>query len=229
MKKNIAAIAILVCVLAVGGGAAFYFSNSTGSNSSPDAGQSSIAPEDLTPEANAPQPNPDDIFLGDANAPVTIIEYFSLSCPHCARFHKEVLPQLKKDYIDTGKVKLIFRDFPLNRPALAAALLARCQSPVKYPAMIEYLFETADQWLIEQPLPPLEQIAKTAGMDEASFKQCVENNELREKIVASRADASTKYGINSTPTFYINGVKISGTQAYDKYRAIIDALLVKAN
>lgn len=238
MQKNKLVLLIILILLAAGGGGYFYFNKpmvdgGTNATATVEAGSEATKdvplpdPGDLTPAENAPQPTADDIYLGNADAPITIIEYFSLSCPHCAHFHKDVLPLLKKDYIDTGKVRFIYRDFPLNKPALAAAILARCQSPVNYPAMVDYLFETADQWLVEQPLPALTQIAKTAGVDEAVFKQCIEDPALREKVINSRKEADEKYGINSTPTFYINGVKINGTQAYEKYQAVIEALLKK--
>jgi len=243
MEKNkITIAAVIVLVLLVGAGTGYYFWKKPSeiqnniATSQTDASGAEVAPKavsldaaDLKPEENAPEPVADDIYIGSADAPVTIIEYFSLSCPHCAQFHAGVLPQLKKDYIDTGKVRFIYRDFPLNKPALAAAILARCQSPLQYSAIIDYLFQTADQWLVQDPIPPLAQIAKTAGMDDQSFQACMEDSALREKVVGSRADASTKYNINSTPTFYINKIKVSGTQAYEKYQAIIEALLKNQN
>jgi protein-disulfide isomerase len=183
------------------------------------------APEDLKPIASPlAQAQPDDVIEGDANAPITIIEYSSLSCPHCARFQKDVLPQIKKDFIDTGKVKLIQRDFPLNKPAVQAAQLAHCAGPMRYVAMVDVLFKTQDQWLTEDATEKLAQIAATAGMDRPTFDACLANKDIEAKIVATRKAGEDAFQVNSTPTFIINGVKREGEQSYDDLKALFAKL-----
>ena len=129
------------------------------------------------------QPGPlGDMALGDEKAPVTIIEYASMTCPHCAQFHATTYPELKKRYIDTGKVRFIFREFPLDQLALAAFLLARCAGPDKYFPMIETLFQLQKEWVIQKPLGPLLAIAKQAGMSEQAFNECLQDKKLIDGI-----------------------------------------------
>ena len=118
-----------------------------------------------------------DMALGDEKAPVTIIEYASMTCPHCAAFHANTYPELKKRYIDTGKVRFIFREFPLDQLALAAFMLARCAGPDKYFPMIDTLFQQQKEWVVQKPLGPLLAIAKQAGMSEQAFNECLAGQE----------------------------------------------------
>jgi protein-disulfide isomerase len=183
------------------------------------------APADMKPiDSPLAKAQPDDLVEGDANAPITMIEYSSLSCPHCARFQKDVLPQIKKDFIDTGKVKLIQRDFPLNKPAVQAAQFAHCAGPMRYFALVDVLFKTQDQWLTDNAVDKLAEIAATAGMDRATFDACLANKDIEAKIVASRKAAEDAFGINATPTFIINGVKVEGEQSYDDLKALFAKL-----
>ncbi len=189
------------------------------------AANAGTAPEDLNPiKSPLAQAQPDDLVEGDANAPITLIEYSSLSCPHCARFQKDVLPQIKKDFIDTGKVKLIQRDFPLNKPAVQAAQLAHCAGPMRYFALVDVLFKTQDQWLTEDSVEKLAQIAATAGMDRPTFDACLANKDIEAKIVATRKAGEDAFQVNSTPTFIINGVKREGEQSYDDMKALFAKL-----
>ncbi|MBV5270205.1 MAG: DsbA family protein, partial [Afipia sp.] len=146
------------------------------------------------------QVQPGEIILGDVAAPVTIIEYASLSCPHCANFHKLFLPDLKSQYLDTGKAKLVLRDFPLNKPAVEGALLARCVSPLAYWAIVGQLFSTQQQWVTEDSLQQLSKIAATAGISTDDFTKCQANEEAKNSILSSLAKAESVFGINSTPT-----------------------------
>src|SRR5262245_46064913 len=123
-----------------------------------------------------------DMALGDEKAPVTIIEYASMTCPHCAAFHATTYPELKKRYIHTGKVRFIFREFPLDQLALAAFLIARCAGPDKYFPMIDTLFQQQKEWLVQKPLAPLLAIAKQAGMSEQAFNECLQNQKLIDGI-----------------------------------------------
>jgi protein-disulfide isomerase len=183
------------------------------------------APADLKPiDSPLAQAQPDDLVEGDANAPITFIEYSSLSCPHCAKFQKDVLPQMKKDFIDTGKVKLIQRDFPLNKPAVQAAQLAHCAGPMRYFALVNVLFQTQEQWLTEDSVEKLAQIAATAGMDRPTFDACLANKDIEAKIVATRKAGEDAFGIDSTPTFIVNGVKLEGEQSIDDLKKLFAKL-----
>lgn len=156
------------------------------------------------------QPGPlGDMAQGDEKAPVTIIEYASMTCPHCAAFHATTLPELKKRYIDTGKVRFIFREFPLDQLALAAFLLARCAGPDKYFPMIDTLFQQQKEWVTQRPLPPLLAIAKQAGMSEQQFNECLQNQKLIDGLEEVRQRAM-KLNVQSTPSFFVNGNLLKG-------------------
>jgi protein-disulfide isomerase len=170
--------------------------------------------------AELAKPGPDgDIVLGSPKAPVTIIEYASMTCPHCAHFSQTTFPELKKRYIDTGKVRFIFREFPFDKLAAAAFMLARCANQKggseKYMAVVDTLFAKQSQWVVEKPLAPLEDIAKQFGFTTDSFKACLTNQKVLDGIEAVRDRAVEKLGVNSTPTFFINGKKIVGDVAMD--------------
>jgi len=167
------------------------------------AGAQTPSPADLQ------QPGPlGDMALGADNAPVTIIEYASMTCSHCADFHNKTYPKLKERYIDTGKVRFILREFPLDPLAAGAFMLARCagkDDKNKYFAMVETLFHQQRDWLVQRPLDPLKAIAKQAGFSEQTFEQCLANQQVLNGIEQVRQRASEKLGVNSTPTFFING------------------------
>ena len=151
-----------------------------------------------------PGPLPD-LVLGKADAPVTIIEYASMTCPHCATFHKTTYPALKTKYIDTGKVRFIFREFPLDELAVAASMLARCAGNDKAMALIDVLFASQDKWATRNPVPVLQQIAKQAGLTQKSFEECLSNQKLHDDILAMRERGSKDYKVESTPTLFVNG------------------------
>jgi protein-disulfide isomerase len=155
-----------------------------------------------------PGPLPEQV-LGAPDAPVTIVEYASMTCPHCAHFHETTYPELKKRYIDTGKVRFVFREFPLDQLAAAGSMLARCAGEGKYFPMIETLFNQQKTWAVQRPLPPLLAIAKQAGFTQQSFDQCLANQKLLEDIEKVR-ERGSKFGVNSTPTLFINGKKHTG-------------------
>ena len=141
-----------------------------------------------------------DIMIGSDKAPVTIIEYASMTCPHCAHFEETTLPELKKRYIDTGKVRYVMREFPLDALAAAGFMLARCAGPDKYESVVETLFAKQPDWVIQQPIPPLMAIAKQFGFTEESFNACLANQKVLDDIQAVRDHAVNKLGVNSTPT-----------------------------
>ena len=172
------------------------------------------------------QPGPlGEMAQGDEKAPVTIIEYASMTCPHCAAFHASTYPELKKRYIDTGKVRFIFREFPLDQLALAAFLLARCAGPDKYFPMIDTLFQQQKEWVIQKPLGPLMAIAKQAGMSETAFNECLQNQKLIDGIEDVR-QRGIKLKVESTPSFFINGKQMRVFTIEDFEKAI--APLIKS-
>ena len=150
--------------------------------------------------------------LGQSDAPVTIIEYASLTCGHCANFHNNILPALKKQYIDTGKAKLIYRDFPLDIYALRAAMLARCSGDDKFFAFLKVLYNQQHNWTSAQdPLVELVHIASIGGINGDEFKQCVGNKGLEDEILKVRLHADKTYRVTGTPTFIINDEKYQGS------------------
>jgi len=176
----------------------------------------------------APQALPDQV-LGKPEAPVTIVEYASMTCPHCAHFHKVTYPELKKRYIDTGKVRFIFREFPLDRLAAAGAMLARCAGEgEKYFGVVDLLFDNQEKWAVRQPLPPLMNLMKQAGFTQATFEKCLADTELLGKLEQERDDAAKKYKVESTPTLFINGNKVAGAISIEEMAKQIDALLPKS-
>jgi protein-disulfide isomerase len=157
----------------------------------------------------------DDIPMGSPTAPVTIIEYASMTCPHCAAFAVSTFPKLKEKYIDTGKVKYIMREYPLDGLAAAAFMLARCAGPDKYYPMIETLFAEQKKWVTKEPLPPLLAIAKQAGFTQQSFDACINDKDLLGKIQQMRNRGKEKFKVEATPTFYINGERYPGALAIE--------------
>ena len=171
-----------------------------------------------------------DRVMGNPNAPVKIVEYFSLTCPHCAKFEQETLPKLKADYIDTGKVYYISRDFPFDKPGLQAAEMTRCVSADQYFALVDQLFRSQQQWaLASNPLAAIKPLGKFAGLSDSTLDACFDNKELETFILNNRKTATDTFKVESTPTFVINNGadKIEGAVTYDKFKASIDALLAK--
>ena len=175
------------------------------------------APLGASAQTAVPTPAPEDRVLGKADAPITIIEYASLTCPHCAEFDKDTLPKIKQDWIDTGKAKLIYRDFPLDGLALRAAMLARCAPPERYFAFIDTLFQSQQSWARNDWEPALGRIAKLGGMSEEQFKKCMSDEALGNAVVQMRTTAANEYGVESTPTFFINGTKLTGALPYEQF------------
>jgi protein-disulfide isomerase len=178
-------------------------------------------------ELMAPGPLPD-MVMGDPKAKVTVIEYASMTCPHCAHFAETTFPEFKKRYVDTGKVRYIFREFPLDQLAAAAFMLARCASETdssKYFTMIDTMFKQQRVWAVEKPLPPLMTLAKQAGFTEATFNACLQNQKLLDGIEAVRTRAVDKFKVQSTPSFFINGTLTAGAMTIDEMAKQIEPLL----
>ncbi len=162
--------------------------------------------------------------LGDPSAPVTIIEYASLTCPHCAVFHEETLPALEERYIDTGKARLVMRDFPLDQSALLAAALAHCAGPDRYFTFIDALFANQAQWArAADPKAALLQLAQLGGLPRDEAEACLADETLLDAILQERLDAQNEYGINSTPSFVIDGEKLEGSHDLEDFARVIDA------
>jgi protein-disulfide isomerase len=181
--------------------------------------------DDPAPADLAVAPPDGDVVVGSDKAPVTIIEYASMTCPHCAHFEETTLPELKKRYIDTGKVRYMMREFPLDALAAAGFMLARCAGKDKYEAIIETLFAKQSDWVVQQPLEPLGAIAKQFGFTDDSFKACLANQNVLDKIQVVRDQAVNKLGVNSTPTFFINGKRFVGDLTIDQIAKEIDPQL----
>ena len=165
-----------------------------------------------------------DMVIGDENAAITIIEYASFTCPHCATFHEETLPRLKEAWIDTGKAKLIFRDFPFDEMALRASMLARCAGPDRYFTFVDVLFKQQRQWARSQdPVAALGRIARLGGINGAEFEACMADQELGDSVLRTRLEGAQKYDVRATPTLIINGEKHAGAMRFEE----MDSLLRK--
>lgn len=165
--------------------------------------------------------------MGDKNAPVTIQEFASLTCSHCAHFHKDTLSKLKEAYIDTGKVRFIFTDYPLNAPALDAAMISRCLPEDRYFKFLSFLFETQDQWAYSSDYRKnLKQGGKLLGGTEEMLDACLNNEALKKGLVDRMQKAAQDHSIESTPSFLINGTELlKGAQPFPVFQEKIDALL----
>ena len=194
------------------------------------AGMVGVAALLLTMPAWAEPPSTKDALkdrvLGDPNAPVEIIEYSSLTCSHCRNFHLNVLPELKKIYIDTGKVKMVYRDFPFDRFGLMAAVLARCAPPKRYFQFLDVLFENQLRWSRDpNPGAALVRIGKLGGLSEDDFQACMDNKPLVEGVIQMRLDANKRFDVTATPTFVINGDKrVVGFQEFEVFDKLLEKL-----
>ncbi|MEY3081311.1 MAG: hypothetical protein RJA94_1296 [Pseudomonadota bacterium] len=190
--------------------------------STPALAQEEGAPVDLAELLKPPALG--DMALGAGEgAKVTIVEYASATCPHCAAFHKDVWPKLKADYIDTGKIRFIFREFPLNDPALAAFMIARAAPKESYFPLIGVFFDTLETWA-KDPANGLLNIAKQAGFTQEKFDATLKDEKLAKGIMEIR-DGGVKFGVQGTPTFFLNGKPMRGEVTYDSLKADIDKLL----
>jgi len=230
-----------VAVVAAAGVSAFVLRRSSAPTlpDAPDKPGATVQPTDSgTPEqptadfsAELAKPGPDgDMVLGSDNAPVTVIEYASMTCPHCAHFSETTFPELKKRYIDTGKARYIFREFPFDKLAAAAFMLARCASKdggsEKYMAVIETLFAKQNEWVVQDDAAPrLLNIAKQLGFSDESFKACLTNQQVLNGIEQVRNRGVEKLGVNSTPTFFVNGKKVVGDVPIETLAKEIDPYL----
>jgi protein-disulfide isomerase len=169
-----------------------------------------------TAPAGQPALRPEDRMLGDPNAPVTIIEYASMTCPHCAKFHQESMPKLKSEFIDKGLVRYVFRPFPLDRVALRASLMAECAPGDGYFEVLNTLFAKQQEWSkADNPLDALREIGKEAGIEESKIDGCMLDKAATDRIAVSYKEANEVHGVTSTPSFLINGEKHAGALPFD--------------
>jgi len=169
-----------------------------------------------------------DMALGPANAPVTITEYASMTCPHCAAFNENVFPKIKSEYIDSGKVRYVFREFPLDIKAAAGSMLARCiakDDSGKYFAVIDMLFRQQNDWVVKNTTETLTRIGKQAGLSQQAVEDCLKDQALLDKIAADQKFANEVLKVNSTPTFFINGEMIRGETSFEEFDKRIKSLL----
>lgn len=167
-----------------------------------------------------------DRVLGQANALVVMVEYASATCPHCAEFHEKVLPLIKTEYIDTGKVRFIFREFPLDRLAMGAFMLARCVPDDKYFPTIDMMFRRQQTWMKStNPADELFRIMQFSGMDKAGFEACLKRVDLSKAIFESSKEAAKDFGIKGTPAIFVNGQMIDGHKEMTEVKAAIDAAI----
>ncbi|CAM5191006.1 disulfide bond formation protein DsbA [Bosea thiooxidans] len=168
-----------------------------------------------------------DVWLGSPDAKVTIIEYASLTCSHCAHFHAEAWPELKKKYIDTGKVRFTLREFPLDPLATAGFMLSRCNGNEKFYPMTDLLFAQQRNWAFtEKPVDALSALVKQAGFTQESFEACLKRQDIYDAVTVVK-DGGAKAGVDSTPTFFINGQKRSGALTIAEFDKILEPLLAK--
>jgi protein-disulfide isomerase len=173
-------------------------------------------------------PTTGDRSLGSADAPVIVLEYASASCPHCAIFHNKSFPQIRRDYVDTGKVRWIFRELPLDELAMAAFMLARCMPEEKYFTTVEALFIDQKLWMGIEPRKAFWQIMQRMGMSQDQFDGCLRRQDLSQSIYQTAKQAVDEFGVKSTPTFFINGERIRGTQEAHYFGTLIEGALRKA-
>lgn len=165
-----------------------------------------VSTADLMAEGPLP-----DLWMGSPDAPITMIEYASMTCPHCAAFEADTFPMLKSKYIDTGKVRFVLREFPFDPYATAAFMLARCVGADKRQAMVELLFAQQKNWAYaEQPLQGLTNVVKQTGMTQDQFNACLRDRKLYDQVNAIRDNAAKKFDVEATPTFFVNGKKVEG-------------------
>lgn len=163
-----------------------------------------------------------DIILGDPNAPIEIIEYSSMTCPHCAAFHINTLPELKAQYLDTGRAKLVFREFPLDRVALIVSVIARCMGEERFFDFIDVMFRTQDQWShAEDPIGEIKKIVRMGGQDPDLIDACLEDQALIDGVLAVRQAGDEQYDINSTPTFIVDGENAPGNMSFENFDELL--------
>ncbi len=210
---------ILGALLLVGGGA-YYFSQNSGSLPGVSIAEAQTADVELAP----------DMILGNADAPITVIEYASFTCPHCANFHANVFKDLKANYIDTGKVRFIHREVYFDRLGLWAGMIARCSGETRYFGMNDLIYSGQKEWIgsgvPQEVVENLRKLGRIAGMNDDQMNACLEDEDMARSMVAAYQTNAEADGINATPSFIINGESYSN-MPYDEFAAILDGILAE--
>ncbi|HXV73241.1 MAG TPA: thioredoxin domain-containing protein [Sphingomonadales bacterium] len=162
-----------------------------------------------------------EIAVGNPDAPITIVEYASLTCPHCANFHRDVYPKLKDNFIKTGRVKLVYRNYTRDRADLEVGKITRCAGPDKVMDLMAVYFERQRQWLTQDPRPEIINIARQAGINRAQYDACVANTELEVNIIGLFDQGLKEDNVTATPTFFVNGQRLVGEASYETFRDLI--------
>lgn len=187
-----------------------------------------LAAQPISERLLAPGALPEKSF-GPENAPVTVIEYASLTCPHCRTFHVNVWPEFKKKYVDTGQVRFIMREFPFDPRSSAGFMLARCAGDDKWYATVDLLYRSQDNWArVPDGTAALKSLMGMTGMDTARFESCLQDQALLEQVAAV-AEAGKSFGVDSTPTFFVNGEMRKGALSLEQFSEIIDPLVAEGN
>jgi protein-disulfide isomerase len=190
----------------------------------PEPGPTPVAVASAPDKSALEAIQPTDHVLGDPKAPITVIEYASLTCSHCAHFHTQILPEIKKKWIDTGKVKLIYRDFPLDQVAAKAAQIAECAGNERYFGVIDLIFRGQPQWATaSDPLAELAKPLRIAGMGENEIKACLANEAMSNAVINDYRGGET-LGVNSTPTLFINGQLYRGSRSVEELDSVFSKL-----
>jgi protein-disulfide isomerase len=187
--------------------------------------QAATPAADVVQVAAGPEIRPDDVVLGKSDAPITVFEYASLTCPHCADFSTKTFPQVKKDWIDAGKVRWVYRDFPFDPVALKAHVIAHCGGPDKFYGFLDVFYEQQRNWYKPNPdeaVVALSQLTKFGGVSEAQVKACLSDTKLSTLVVTNRKSGDDN-GVDSTPTFFINGSKSTGFKEYAEFQKLLEA------
>lgn len=163
------------------------------------------------------------LCMGSPDAPVTMVEFASLTCPHCATFHNQTLPEIKKQYIDTGKVRLVFSNYVFNEYDMAASMIVRCGGPTRAFPLLELFFESQAAWYGQDAANQLAALARRAGINRAKFDACLANSDLQKHLEGLRDIASEEYAVRSTPTFFVNGEEVVGAQPFDVFKEVIES------
>lgn len=159
---------------------------------------------------------------GQSGRACSIIEFASLTCPHCATFHNQTLPEIKKQYIETGKIRFVFSNYVFNEYDMAASMIVRCGGPTRAFPLLELFFQSQADWFGQDALNQLAALARRAGINRAKFDACLANSDLQKHLEGLREIASGKYAVNSTPTFFINGEEVLGAQPFDVFKEVIE-------
>lgn len=224
--------AAAVVIVAVGGAVYYHFSRpstvldqaaittgaaSTNASAAAGAAPASVSASDLM------VPGPlGEMALGDPKAPNVIIEYVSMTCPHCQRFHTSVYPKIKSQYVDTGKVYFILREYPLDPLAAAAIVVARCAPKERFFPLVDLMYDHQNDWaFVDKPVDALFNLVKQAGFSRPAFDACLTNQPLLDGVNWVQDRAQKQFGVNSTPTFFINGKKVAGEQTFEDITAAL--------